>query len=47
MKGSIKSFEAWQETVHSTIRKDPLWEFQICQKALFLYDLTWEDCDIC
>ena len=44
MKGSIKSFEAWQETVHSTIRKDPLWEFQICQKALFLYDLTWEDC---
>jgi four helix bundle protein len=41
---NIKSFDAWQEIVHTTIRKDPLWEFNVYRKALFLYDLTWEDC---
>ena len=44
MDDKIKGFEDWRETVHSTICKDPLWEFQVYQKALFLYDLTWEDC---
>ncbi len=44
MGQGIESFEAWMETVHRTIREDSLWEFQTYRKALFLYDLTWEDC---
>lgn len=38
------SFEAWIEGVHQSIRDDPLWEFQVYPKALFAYDLVWEDC---
>ncbi len=41
----IKSFEAWQETVHPSIRNDPLRRFQVYQKAIFAYDLAWEDCE--
>ena len=44
MSNNIESFKAWQETVHSTIRNDPLWEFQVYRKALFAHDLVWEDC---
>jgi len=39
------SFEAWKETVHANIRNDPLWNFQVYPKALFIYDLVWEDCE--
>jgi four helix bundle protein len=44
VKGNIESFDDWQKTVHASIRDDPLWEFQVYRRALFLYDLTWEDC---
>ena len=40
----VTSFEEWVETVHSTVTGGPLWNFQVYQKALFVYDLTWEDC---
>ncbi len=39
------SFDEWQENVHPSIKNDPLWEFQVYPKALFAYDLAWEDCD--
>lgn len=39
------SFEAWQATVHETIRQDPLWQFGIYPKALFAFDLAWTDCE--
>lgn len=39
------SFEAWQESVHACIKNDPLWTLRVNQKALFLYDLTWHDCE--
>lgn len=42
---NIKSFKAWQKTVHLSIRNDPLWEFKVYPKALFAYDLVWEDCE--
>ena len=45
MGGEIRSFEAWQKTVHSRIRDDSLWEFQVYPKALFAYELAWEDCE--
>lgn len=40
-----KSFEEWQATVSEIIRADPLWKSIAYQKALFLYDLSWFDCD--
>jgi len=41
----LLDFEAWKETVHPTLRNDPLWKFQVYPKALFAYDLVWDDCD--
>ncbi|MCI0475662.1 MAG: four helix bundle protein, partial [Anaerolineales bacterium] len=40
-----KSFEEWQTSVSNIIRADPLWKSAAYQKALFLYDLSWFDCD--
>ncbi|MBI4675181.1 MAG: four helix bundle protein [Chloroflexi bacterium] len=40
-----KSFEEWQLSVSEIIRADPLWKSVTYQKALFLYDLSWFDCD--
>ena len=45
VKDNLKSFEAWQESVHHSIRNDPLWGFKVYPKALFAYDLAWEDCE--
>ncbi|MDT8306369.1 MAG: four helix bundle protein [Anaerolineae bacterium] len=45
MRGKPGSFEGWQESVHRTIRERPLWGFAAYQKALFLYDLAWYDCE--
>ncbi|MDY6877296.1 MAG: four helix bundle protein [Chloroflexota bacterium] len=28
-----------------SLKRDPLWSFQVYPKALFLYDLAWEDCE--
>lgn len=38
-----KTFEEWEAQVPESIRKDPLWQFQVYPKALFLSDLAWED----
>ena len=45
MSDKLLSFDAWKETVHASIRKDPLWNFQVYPKTLFIYDLVWEDCE--
>lgn len=42
---AFKSYDEWVEQVPSSIRQDPLWEFQVYPKALFLADLAWEDTD--
>ncbi len=39
------SHEGWEESVHLIVKASPLWRFQVYQKALFVYDLAWEDCD--
>lgn len=39
------SFAEWEETVNPILRNDPLWKFQVYPKALFLYELTWVDCE--
>ncbi len=38
-----KNFEEWEAQVPGSIRQDPLWQFQVYPKALFLFDLAWED----
>jgi len=43
-QGDLKNFEAWITTVHPSIVKDSLWNFKVYPKALFAYDLAWEDC---
>ncbi len=37
------SYEEWLEQVPESIKKDPLWNFQVYPKALLLADLAWED----
>lgn len=38
------TYEEWEGQVPREIRDDPLWEMKAYRLALFLYDLTWEDC---
>jgi four helix bundle protein len=35
----------WLAQVPESLKQDPLWQFQAYQKAVLLYDLTWEDCE--
>ena len=39
------NYEQWKQNVHPVIKNDPLWNFLAYQKALFAYDLMWEDCE--
>ncbi|WP_420628287.1 four helix bundle protein [Candidatus Leptofilum sp.] len=39
------NYEQWKQNVHTVIKNDPLWNFLAYQKALFAYDLMWEDCE--
>lgn len=39
------NYEQWKQNVHSVIKNDLLWNFLAYQKALFAYDLMWEDCE--
>ena len=39
------SFQEWIETVPESIRRGPLWPSVVYQKALFLFDLCWFDCE--
>ena len=37
-------YEDWIASVHPRFKAEPIWQSITYQKALFLYDLTWEDC---
>jgi four helix bundle protein len=39
------NLEAWQNGVAGKMESSPLWGSVGYQKALFLYDLAWFDCD--
>lgn len=39
------TYEEWERTVPDTIKHDPVWQFYAYRKALFLYELMWEDCE--
>ena len=38
------NFEEWKDGVPERIKAEPEWKFYAYPKALFLYDLVWEDC---
>ena len=37
------TFEEWQKTIPETIRSEKFWSLIAYQKALYLYDLLWND----
>ena len=37
------NYEDWMAGVHPRIKSEPIWKSLMYQKALFLYDLAWED----
>ena len=41
-----RNFDEWQQTIPLRIRNGPIWPSIFYQKALFLYDLCWLDCDL-
>ncbi|RLC60690.1 MAG: four helix bundle protein [Chloroflexota bacterium] len=43
--GRAPSFEEWVAQVPESLKQDPLWDFQVYPKALYFYDLAWEDCE--
>ena len=39
-------FEEWQKEVSEKIRSEKFWSLTAYQKALYLYDLLWQDTEI-
>ena len=39
------TYQEWLATVPDYLKRDSLWQFNIYPKAVFLYDLLWEDCE--
>jgi four helix bundle protein len=40
------AFEEWQKTVPDSIKSERFWSLIAYQKALYLYDLLWQDTQI-
>jgi four helix bundle protein len=40
-----KTYEEWLATVPDDLKRDSLWQFNIYPRAVFLYDLLWDDCE--
>jgi hypothetical protein len=39
------TYEEWETAVHERVKGEPVWRFLGYRKALFLYDLAWQDCE--
>ena len=39
------TYQEWLEKVPQCIKEGPVWKSQVYPKALFLFDLTWQDCE--
>lgn len=38
-------FDAWQQTVHTRVKTEPLWQSLPYRKALYFYECVWQDCE--
>ena len=45
MEGKEMIFEKWVATVPQRVKAEACWKFTAYPKALYLYELTWEDCE--
>jgi four helix bundle protein len=43
--GTSSGYEAWERGVHPRIQAESIWGFYGYRKALYAYDLAWQDCD--
>jgi four helix bundle protein len=39
------TYEEWEGGVHERVLREPVWNFLGYRKALFFYDLAWQDCE--
>lgn len=39
------TYEEWEAGVHERVKKEPVWQFLGYRKALFFYELAWQDCE--
>lgn len=39
------TYDEWKEQVHQRIKAEAVWRFFGYRKALFLYNLVWQDCE--
>jgi hypothetical protein len=39
------TYEEWEQGAHDRVKAEPVWGFAGYRKALFLYDLAWQDCE--
>ena len=39
------TYEEWEAGVHERVKREPVWRFLGYRKALFFYELAWQDCD--
>jgi four helix bundle protein len=39
------TYEEWEATVHERVKREPVWNFLGYRKALFFYNLAWQDCE--
>ena len=44
-EGEGMTCEKWEAGVHERVKREPVWQFLGYRKALFFYDLAWEDCE--
>lgn len=50
--GGTFDYATWEEGVHERVKREPIWQFLGYRKAMYVFDLTWEDChqlnkDVC
>jgi len=38
------TYDEWEAQVPAEFKQDPLWKMDAYRLALYLYDLTWDDC---
>jgi four helix bundle protein len=39
------TYEEWEAEAHERMKSEPVWQFLGYRRALFLYDLVWQDCE--